>query len=105
MSRYGRPTHRKPRPLLAFLALVALVLGQSAALVHALKHEPAKGPAQHAQVCVECASFAPLAAPHGGAAAALFVAVVAGWVFVRSVDRSTVASGPVLAFRSRAPPR
>lgn len=104
MSRTGRANLQR-RPLLALLALVALVLGQSAALVHALKHEPGKGPAQHTTVCFECASYAPLAAPHGGTTAAVFVAAVATWVFLRSFDPASVTTRPVLAFRSRAPPR
>ena len=40
--------------LLAVPALLALVLGQSAALLHSLKHEGAGAPTQHT-VCLECA--------------------------------------------------
>jgi hypothetical protein len=90
--------------------LIALVLGQSAAMLHALKHsgsgeDPAGAPAQHAQVCLDCVSFAPLAAPHGGSALVLFVATVALWIFSRSIDRLPVACRSHPAFRSRAPPR
>lgn len=86
------------------LALLALVLGQSAALLHGLKHDGAGAPTQHS-VCLECASFAPLASPHGATTLTLIVAAMATWVFVRSFERPSVARRPLRAFRSRAPPR
>lgn len=106
MTRLATPR----RLLIALLALLALVLGQSAATLHALKHfgsgdDPARAPAHHAQVCLDCVSFAPLASPQGGSAWVLFVATVALWIFVRSCDRTPVAGRPHPAFRSRAPPR
>ena len=100
-----RRLNARRRILLACLALFALVLGQSAALLHALKHEGTGAPVSHTQVCLECASFAPLATPHGGTAITLLVAALAAWVFVRSFERPTVVRRPVRAFRSRAPPR
>lgn len=89
---------------------MALVLGQSAATLHALKHygnrdDGAGNPAQHVQLCLECVSFAPLASPHGGSALVLFAATLALRVFVRSPDRASLPSRPRPAFRSRAPPR
>ena len=86
------------------LALLALVLGQSAALLHGLKHDGAGAPTQHS-VCLECASFAPLASPHGATTLTLIVAAMATCVFVRSFERPSVARRPLRAFRSRAPPR
>ena len=98
------------RPLIALLALIALVLGQSAATLHALKHygnrdDGAGSPVQHVQLCLECISFAPLTSPHGASALVLFVASLGLWVYVRSADRVPPASRPRPAFRSRAPPR
>ena len=102
MPQYGLNPRR--HTLLAVLALLALVLGQSAALLHSLKHDGAGAPTQHT-VCLECASFAPLASPHGATTLTLIVAALATWVFVRSFERPTVARRPFRAFRSRAPPR
>jgi hypothetical protein len=105
-----RPLTPQRRPLIALLTLIALVLGQSAATLHALKHygnrdDGAGNPAQHVQLCLECVSFAPLASPHGGSALLLFAATLALRVFVRSPDRAPLPSRPRPAFRSRAPPR
>ena len=102
MPRNGLNARR--HTLLAVLALLALVLGQSAALLHALKHDSAGAPTPHT-VCLECASFAPLASPHGATTLTLIVAALATWVFVRSFERPTVARRSFRAFRSRAPPR
>ena len=79
-------------------------------MLHALKHsgsgdDPAGAPAHHAQVCLECVSFAPLASPHGGSALVLFVATVALWIFPRYIERAPIARRPHPSFRSRAPPR
>jgi hypothetical protein len=103
MPRNGLNARR--HTLLALLALLALVLGQAAALLHGLKHDAAGAPATHSQVCLECASFAPLASPHGATTLTLIVAALATWVFVCSFERPSVARRPVRAFRSRAPPR
>ena len=102
MQQYGMNPRR--HTLLAVLALLALVLGQSAALLHGLTHDGAGAPTQHS-VCLECASFAPLSSPHGATTLALIVAALATWVFVRSFERPTVARRAFRAFRSRAPPR
>lgn len=102
MSR-TRPDARR-HSLLALLALLALVLGQSAALLHGLKHDGAGAPASHT-VCLECASFAPLSSPHGATTLALVVAALATWVFFRSFERPAVVHRPFRAFRPRAPPR
>jgi len=105
-----RPLAPQRLPLITLLTLIALVLGQSAATLHALKHygnrdDVAGNPAQHVQLCLECVSFAPLASPHGGSALLLFAATLALRVFVRSPDRAPLPSRPRPAFRSRAPPR
>jgi hypothetical protein len=98
------------RLLIALLTLIALVLGQSAATLHALKHygsgdDAAGAPAEHVQLCLECVSFAPLASPHGSPALVLFVAALGLWMFLRWRERPPVAARPHRAFRSRAPPR
>jgi hypothetical protein len=78
--------------------------------LHALKHfgldgDATKTPAQHAVLCLECASFAPLAAVHGGAVTSFAVAALAGDTFV--VLRGDAPADRRLhsPFRSRAPPR
>jgi len=78
--------------------------------LHALKHfhvgaEQASPPGLHLQLCLECASFAPLSGAHGGPATSLVVAVLAG-------DGPQPLSRPALSgerfpasFQARAPPR
>jgi hypothetical protein len=97
------------RPL-AMLALVALLLAQVVAGVHAVKHLRAGDSTgmpggTHVQFCLECLSFAPLTSAHGGGVTALAVAPAGLEAFVRPLDAGTVDSGSPLAYRSRAPPR
>lgn len=85
-------------------------MAQAGAGLHALKHfgsngDPTGVPGSHVQLCLECASFAPLASAHGGVATAFAVAAVAGEVFDPVLAAVTPALRPHLAFRSRAPPR
>jgi hypothetical protein len=85
-------------------------MAQAGAGLHALKHfglqgDPAGLPGHHAQLCLECASFAPLASAHGGAVTALAVAAVCGSVFVGVLAVAATDRQPPLGFRSRAPPR
>lgn len=102
------PTTR--RPLLVLLALMALALGQSAGVLHALKHfgsgtDATDAPAQDVQLCLECASFAPLAGAHGGPVHAAFIAVfakVGALPLVGAFFASRRGSSP---FQARAPPR
>jgi hypothetical protein len=97
------------RPI-AVLALLALLVAQAAAGVHALKHfrpgnDSAGIPDAHSQLCLACASFAPLASAHGGTVTSFTVASAGVDVFVRALDgvRGTPERQP--PFRSRAPPR
>jgi hypothetical protein len=62
-------------------------------------------PGSHLQLCLECASFAPLAAAHGGVATVFLVAALGSDVFARLPEAAIAARRPQLAFRSRAPPR
>jgi len=85
-------------------------VAQAGAGLHALKHfglqaDPAGLPGHHAQLCLECASFAPLASAHGGGATALAVAALFGSAFLRVFAVAATLRQPQLAFRSRAPPR
>jgi hypothetical protein len=98
------------RPLIVFLALIALVFGQSAAELHALKHlgvrnDASGAPAPHAQLCLECASFAPLAGAHSGPAHALIVAFLVTAFVLPAVEATRPAARTPSAFEARAPPR
>ena len=98
---------RKP---LVLLALVALLVSQAAAGLHALNHfgkqgDPLGLPGHHAQLCFECASFAPLGALHGGSVTALTIAALGTHTVLAAVIRDPADRTPYFPFRSRAPPR
>jgi hypothetical protein len=99
------------KPLIAWLALLALILGQSASGLHALKHlgsgsDATGGPAQqHLQLCLECASFTPLAAVHGAPTHLLLVAFVAAAGVLPILDAACAAARRAVPFQARAPPR
>jgi hypothetical protein len=98
---------RKPFVL---LALVALLVSQAAAGLHALNHfgkqgDPLGLPGHHAQLCYECVSFAPLGALHGGSVTALTVAALGTHTVAAVVSRDPAHRTPYFPFRSRAPPR
>jgi hypothetical protein len=95
---------------IVLLALVALLTAQAAAGLHALKHfgqpgEPLGLASHHVQLCLECASFAPLNGTHSGSTTAVTVAALDPGAFVRSGSHAPAERSPALAFRSRAPPR
>ena len=86
------------------------MLGQSAAGLHALKHfgsrtDAAGAPVQHVQLCLECASFAPLAGAHGGHADAFTLEFVAAVLPVGLADVPIAPTRDSLPFQARAPPR
>lgn len=96
------------KPIVLF-ALLALLVAQAGAGLHVLKHfgsggDPTGVPAPHVQLCLDCASFAPLAAAHGGVATVFLVAALGSDVFARVPEVAVAARRPRLAFRSRAPP-
>ncbi len=102
------PTAR--RPLLVLLALMALALGQSAGVLHALKHvgsgnDATDAPVQDVPLCLECASFAPLTGAHGGPVHATFIAVFSTVGALPLVDVSIAAGRGSSPFQARAPPR
>jgi hypothetical protein len=91
-------------------ALLALLFAQAGAGLHALQHfgrggDPAGVPSLHTQLCLECASFAPLASVHGGAVTSLAVAALGVDRFTSAFETSTVDYRSYAYFRSRAPPR
>lgn len=97
------------RTALAVLALLALLLAQGIAQLHALRHltGAADGPllpGQHAPICVDCVSQAPMLAMATGAAIALFVAFLAADALRQSPLRPAPVREFRHAFRSRAPP-
>lgn len=101
--------HRLKRPI-AIFSLIALLVAQAAAGSHAARHLRAGGdgtdvPGVHTQVCLECASFAPLASAHGGTATSLTVAALGIDQFVPSAEHVSVVRRSHSPFRSRAPPR
>jgi hypothetical protein len=89
--------------------LVALVLAQFAAGLHAIKHlgqrSDAASNAPHVLLCLDCAAFAPLAAAHGGDAASLFSAFVGADVVPVQRDVAAVVHRFHVRFQARAPPR
>ena len=108
MRRHGL-LHRLKQPI-AILSLVALLIAQAAAGTHAARHlrlggERTDVPGVHTQLCLECASFAPLASAHGGSATALTVAALGIDTFVTSPGRSAAVRPLRAAFQARAPPR
>jgi hypothetical protein len=95
---------------IVLLALVALLIAQAGAGLHALKHlgkngDATKSPTQHSVLCLECASFAPLSAAHGATVTALAVAALVGDTFVVLIDDAPSDRRQQFPFRSRAPPR
>jgi hypothetical protein len=95
---------------IASFALIALLIAQSAAGWHWLKHIGAAGdtsglPGTHAQLCLECAAFAPVNAAHGSPAAPLVVAVAAGEARLAAIVDAPIAAPRRQPFQSRAPPR
>jgi hypothetical protein len=107
----GLRIHGVPRrTALVALALLALLLVQAAAQVHALRHLPGgpDGPAlpgHHTQLCMDCVSHAPLLVLAGGLAAALFLAFRLISNPRQAAPAPSVESSRRHAFRSRAPPR
>ena len=85
---------------------LALLFAQLGIVVHAsthLKQNPHAAPTQ-AQLCGECASFAPMQNMVGGAPTVLLAVSIS---HDRALDCATIASVPhraFTAFRSRAPP-
>jgi hypothetical protein len=95
---------------IVLLALLALLVAQAGAGLHALKHfgssgDPTGVPGSHVQLCLECASFALLGSAHGGVVTACSVAALAASTFGRVLAAGSTAASPHPAFRSRAPPR
>jgi hypothetical protein len=78
--------------------------------LHASKHlgsrkDGAGAPAQHVQVCLDCAAHAPLTGAHGSPAHALLVAIVSAGALRPIAGAALASARPVAAFQARAPPR
>jgi hypothetical protein len=85
-------------------------MAQSAAGLHLLKHFASKGdaagaPGQHATLCLECASFAPLAGAHGGSSALPVVLFVATAGVAPAIEAASYSKRAYSSFQARAPPR
>jgi hypothetical protein len=105
-----RTLDRSRNRLIAILALLALLIAQSAAGLHALKHLGPRGdstglPGPHTKLCLECVSFAPLAAAHGAPIAAFVVVPAIVESFVGVLDDVLANRQHYSPYRSRAPPR
>jgi hypothetical protein len=103
-----RPLIRTQKLPIVIFALVALLVAQAAAGFHAARHlrsdQPGL-PGSHAQVCLECASFASLTSAHGGSVTSLAVASLGVAEFIRSHDDTAAGQRHHASYRSRAPPR
>ncbi len=101
--------HYRIGPII-LLALLALLVAQAAGGLHGLKHFGKQGDllgvtGHHAQQCLECASFAPLGAAHGGTVTSFTVAAIAADGLTAMVAGVFPARSVHSPFRSRAPPR
>lgn len=99
----------KRRTALVVLALLALLLAQGIAQLHSLRHlagtpDGPLFPGQHAPICVDCVSHAPMLAMATGAAIALIVAFLGPDALSRAPSRAVPVREFRHAFRSRAPP-
>jgi hypothetical protein len=96
------------RPFVIF-TLLALLVAQAAAGQHAARHLRAAGdapglPGTHTQLCLECASFAPIASAHGGTVTSFAIASLGFAEFIRPQDDTAAGVGHYTPYRSRAPP-
>lgn len=94
------------RNITIFLALIALCVAQSVAQFHALSHLGDRDlPGQHAPLCTDCVSHAPLLVL-GAAASIVFILAVQALTLLRLGEfRAPARRKHHHAFRSRAPPR
>ena len=104
-TRRRRPSLiRRHRRLLVQLLSLAFLFAQLGMAVHASSHLKAEPHGAPAQVCGQCASFAPLQNMVGGGAIVILPVAVTHHRAV-SVDTTSVASsGTAASFRPRAPP-
>jgi hypothetical protein len=75
-----------------------------------LKHFGSKGdaagvPGQHPALCLECASFAPIAGAHGGSSGLPVIAFVATDGVIPAIEAANFSRRPNSSFQARAPPR
>lgn len=87
--------------------LLGLLVAQFAAQAHVLTHsraDPTGLPDRHSQLCAQCASFAPLLAMQGGAAASPGILPQPGGTLAAPASAGRESLPLRYAFRSRAPP-
>jgi len=99
-----------PKKPIVLLALAALLIAQAAAGLHALKHFGSQGdplglPGHHVQLCLECASFAPLGTAHSGDASPITLAIIGTGILIGALALAPAGRTHRFSFRSRAPPR
>lgn len=94
---------------IVLLVLVALIVAQAGAGLHALQHfgkqgDPLGLPGQHVALCPECASFVPLENLNGAGMAALEAVILVGRLLFDPVAGAADGQRRGPHFRSRAPP-
>lgn len=94
---------RNRRSLVQLLSL-AFLFAQLGMAVHASTHLKAEPHGAPAQVCGQCASFAPLQNMVGGGALVILPVVVSHDHVVATEATSVAPRGTRASFRSRAPP-
>ena len=95
---------RRHRRLIVQLLSLAFLFAQLGMAVHASTHLKAEPHGTPAQVCGQCASFAPLQNMVGGGAIVILPVAVSHDPAVATAATSVPAFGTSASFRSRAPP-
>jgi hypothetical protein len=95
---------RRNRSLLVQLLSLAFLFAQLGMAVHASTHLKAEPHGTPAQVCGQCASFAPLQNMVGGGATTILPLPVSHDHVIAAEATSVAPRGACASFRSRAPP-
>jgi hypothetical protein len=102
------PALGRHRGAILLVALVALWLAQAASMAHAARHfggDTQPLPAEHSQLCTDCASLLPMLAVAGGSGPALYLAEPARLRIDPASESRVADERHQVGFRSRAPPR
>ncbi len=98
----------RQRTTLVVVAVLALLLAQAVAQVHALRHlgatPEAPLPGQHATICMDCLAHAPLLVMMGAAAVVFAILARARRAGPPAAAAAMPRRPSRYAFRSRAPP-
>ena len=95
---------RRNRHLIVQLLSLAFLFAQLGMAVHASTHLKAEPHGAPAQVCGQCASFAPLQNMVGGGASIILPIAVFHVHAIVTESNSVAPRGTPASFRSRAPP-